>query len=71
MLNDIANRFNRSLETIRKMSDDLGLTILKKEVSVASVDSNLNAPLNPLSNLPRPPLKKWRSHFKQPLRKPG
>ena len=50
MLNDIANRFNRSLETIRKMSDNLGLTILKKEVSVASVDSNLNAPLNPFFN---------------------
>ena len=41
MLNDVAHYcFNRNLETIRVMYDNHGLTILMKEVSVASEDSS-------------------------------
>merc|ERR1712183_17621 len=36
ILHQIANRFDRGLRTIRKMSDNLGLTILKKEVSATT-----------------------------------
>ena len=35
-LHNVANRFNRSLRTIRKMSDNLSLIIVKKEVSATT-----------------------------------